>query len=237
MGSTAGPASRICQIDASRNQGNAANGANTPRSSNSSQKPSLDTFVTSAFEVRPLRCAGVAQPLAPELTSVGDARSDSRRLKPAGSIRRTVNSSERRCRRPPTPPPGQARPSPRLMRVERERGAASPPARRSRNGSRTHGERWDSWERKRSRSRRQSERRSWPPEPGYAYTDGVEFRLQRTVRSMSAEQHASGAAARDYWRNRPPRERLAAVEFLRRQHGGTGAGLRRVLRVVDRAPR
>jgi hypothetical protein len=40
-----------------------------------------------------------------------------------------------------------------------------------------------------------------------------------------------------YWRTRTPEERLAAVEFLRRQHVGAGTRLRRILRVVDRSPR
>ena len=38
----------------------------------------------------------------------------------------------------------------------------------------------------------------------------------------------------EYWLTRPPAERLAAVEFLRRQHARPGARLRRVLRVVER---
>ena len=67
-----------------------------------------------------------------------------------------------------------------------------------------------------------------------SYTDRVEFRLQRTIRVMSAAEHATGRPSRESWRSRPPEERFAAVEFLRRQHGGTGAGLRRVLRVLDR---
>ena len=46
----------------------------------------------------------------------------------------------------------------------------------------------------------------------------MEFRLQRTVRVLTAAEHATGAASREYWRGQPPAERLAAVEFLRRQH-------------------
>jgi len=38
-----------------------------------------------------------------------------------------------------------------------------------------------------------------------------------------------------YWRTRPVAERLAAVEFLRRQFIGPGARLQRVLRVTSRS--
>jgi len=47
-------------------------------------------------------------------------------------------------------------------------------------------------------------------------------------------EHASGDDARRYWQSRPVSERLAFVDFLRRQHGGTRTRLRRVLRLVDR---
>ena len=38
----------------------------------------------------------------------------------------------------------------------------------------------------------------------------------------------------DYWRSRTDRERIAAVDFLRRQQHGHLPGLRRVVRVVER---
>lgn len=69
------------------------------------------------------------------------------------------------------------------------------------------------------------------------YTGAVDFRLQRVLRITDAASHASGEGARRYWLSRPPAERLAAVEFLRRQHDGTGARLQRVLRLVDRPRR
>jgi hypothetical protein len=69
------------------------------------------------------------------------------------------------------------------------------------------------------------------------YTAAVDFRLQRVVRVTSAAAHAAPGGAHRYWLTRPVEERLAAVEFLRRQHDGTGARLRRVLRLVDRPRR
>ena len=61
------------------------------------------------------------------------------------------------------------------------------------------------------------------------------FRLQRTLGVTSFDEEASTKPALQHWLSRPPEERIAAVEFLRRQVHGTGARLRRVLRVVDRA--
>ena len=66
------------------------------------------------------------------------------------------------------------------------------------------------------------------------YTGSVEFRLQRVLQVTTSAAHATGEGSRRYLQSRTPAERLAAVEFLRRQHGGTGARLRRVLRLVDR---
>lgn len=63
----------------------------------------------------------------------------------------------------------------------------------------------------------------------------VEFRLDRralTVTTFAEEARANRALT--YWRSRPAAERLAAVEFLRRQFIGPGARLRRVLRVIER---
>ena len=70
------------------------------------------------------------------------------------------------------------------------------------------------------------------------YNCAVEFRLDRrafvvTTTTEDARRNRSLA----YWRGRPPEERLAAVEFLRRQFIGPGARLQRVLRVTTRPPR
>jgi hypothetical protein len=37
-----------------------------------------------------------------------------------------------------------------------------------------------------------------------------------------------------YWLNRPPEERISAVEILRRQYYGSSERLQRVFRVVER---
>ena len=37
-----------------------------------------------------------------------------------------------------------------------------------------------------------------------------------------------------YWQNRPPDERISAVEILRRQYYGNSKRLQRVSRIVDR---
>jgi len=63
----------------------------------------------------------------------------------------------------------------------------------------------------------------------------MEFRLQRVVRLTSFDEERRDRPALRYWLSRPPEERLAAVEFLRRQFHGSGARLRRVCRLVDRA--
>ena len=39
----------------------------------------------------------------------------------------------------------------------------------------------------------------------------------------------------EYWRSRPPEERIAAVERLRREYYGNLPGLSRVVRVVQRS--
>ena len=71
-----------------------------------------------------------------------------------------------------------------------------------------------------------------------SYNDGVNFRLDRSVSTVTSftEQALTNRALR-YWLTRPVAERLAAVEFLRRQFIGSGTRLRRVLRVTARPPR
>ncbi len=64
----------------------------------------------------------------------------------------------------------------------------------------------------------------------------MELRLDRralTITTFAEDRRTNRALA--YWRRGPAAERVAAVEFLRRQFIGPGARLRRVLRVVDRA--
>ncbi len=64
------------------------------------------------------------------------------------------------------------------------------------------------------------------------------FRLVRgTLAVVTGAEHSGAARALAYWLSRPAAERIAAVEFLRRQYLGPGARLQRVLRVVERARR
>jgi hypothetical protein len=57
--------------------------------------------------------------------------------------------------------------------------------------------------------------------------------LQRIVRLISFADEERTRPALRYWLSRPPMERVAAVEYLRRQIDGSGARLRRVYRVLD----
>ena len=59
-----------------------------------------------------------------------------------------------------------------------------------------------------------------------------EFRMDRTVfRVVSFGDDSSDVA---YWLSRPPQERLAAVEMLRRMYHGDIPRLQRVFRIVER---
>lgn len=57
--------------------------------------------------------------------------------------------------------------------------------------------------------------------------------LKRIVRLTSFAEEEQARPALRYWLARPPAERVAAVEYLRRQIDGTRARLRRVYRVLD----
>ncbi len=56
---------------------------------------------------------------------------------------------------------------------------------------------------------------------------------ERSIRVTSFAEEERTRPALRYWLSRPPEERVAAVEFLRRQVDGTGARLRRVHRVLE----
>ena len=57
--------------------------------------------------------------------------------------------------------------------------------------------------------------------------------LQRVMRLTSLAEEERTRPALRYWLSRPPTERVAAVEYLRRQIDGAGARLRRIYRVLD----
>jgi hypothetical protein len=56
----------------------------------------------------------------------------------------------------------------------------------------------------------------------------MEFTLRRVLTRTSFDEEERRRPALRYWLERPARERIAAVEFLRRQVHGSGARLRRV---------
>jgi len=55
---------------------------------------------------------------------------------------------------------------------------------------------------------------------------------KRTLNDTSQIQEDLG-----FWLKKPPEERIAAVEYLRRQYHGHTARLQRVVRVLQQAPR
>jgi hypothetical protein len=57
--------------------------------------------------------------------------------------------------------------------------------------------------------------------------------IKRVVRLTSFAEEERTRPDLRYWLSRPPAERLAAVEYLRRQIDAARARLRRVHRVVD----
>lgn len=57
--------------------------------------------------------------------------------------------------------------------------------------------------------------------------------IQRVVRRRRLSPAASCQEDLAYWLSRPPEERIAAVEFLRRQYYGNTARLQRVARVMQ----
>jgi hypothetical protein len=59
-----------------------------------------------------------------------------------------------------------------------------------------------------------------------------EFRMDRTTFRVASFD--DGSADLEYWLSRPPEERIAAVEMLRRMYHGNLPRLQRVFRIVDR---
>jgi len=58
--------------------------------------------------------------------------------------------------------------------------------------------------------------------------------IKRVVKRRSLRDSSSRKDDLDYWMSRTPEERIAAVEFLRRQFYGSTEGLQRTARVVKR---
>jgi hypothetical protein len=59
--------------------------------------------------------------------------------------------------------------------------------------------------------------------------------IEPVVHRRSVSDHNQSREDLEYWLQRTPEERIAAVELLRRQHYGSTARLQRVARVVQRA--
>ena len=57
--------------------------------------------------------------------------------------------------------------------------------------------------------------------------------LQKVMQLTSFAEEDRTRPALRYWLSRPPAERVAAVEYLRRQVDGSGARLRRVHRILE----
>ena len=74
--------------------------------------------------------------------------------------------------------------------------------------------------------------------PYQLYNQAVKFELDRRAFAVTSfEDESARNPALAHWLSRPSAERVAAVEFLRRQLIGPGARLQRVLRVVERHTR
>jgi hypothetical protein len=65
----------------------------------------------------------------------------------------------------------------------------------------------------------------------------MDFQIERVLRKTTFEEERRSGARLAGWLAQPPHRRVAAVEFLRRQHIGPGARLQRVLAVADRERR
>jgi pyridoxine/pyridoxamine 5'-phosphate oxidase len=61
--------------------------------------------------------------------------------------------------------------------------------------------------------------------------------LEKVVKKRGVRESASTQEDLAYWLSRPPEERVAAVDYLRRQYYGNAARLQRVARVIRRPPR
>jgi hypothetical protein len=60
------------------------------------------------------------------------------------------------------------------------------------------------------------------------------------IKKVVRKRRLTDTSVRDdlaFWLSRPPEERVAAVEILRRQHYGSMPRLKKVARVVNRKPR
>jgi len=63
--------------------------------------------------------------------------------------------------------------------------------------------------------------------------------IEKVVTRQNLKDHKQRSIRDDlaYWLSKSPEERIAAVEYLRRQYYGSTARLQRVARVVQQTPR
>jgi len=61
--------------------------------------------------------------------------------------------------------------------------------------------------------------------------------IKRVVVKSNLKDSSSSKADLEYWLSRPPEERVAAVDYLRRQFNGDGERLQRSVRVIQRTQR
>jgi hypothetical protein len=58
--------------------------------------------------------------------------------------------------------------------------------------------------------------------------------IQKTATKISLKESSNGIRDLAYWLSRPPDERVAAVDYLRRQLHGSSTRLQRSARVIQR---
>ena len=61
--------------------------------------------------------------------------------------------------------------------------------------------------------------------------------IQKIVKKHRLQERATTQDDLAYWLSKTPEERVATVDYLRRQYYGNAARLQRVARVVQRPPR
>lgn len=61
--------------------------------------------------------------------------------------------------------------------------------------------------------------------------------IQKIVRKYHLQERATAQADLAYWLSKTPEERVATVDYLRRQYYGNATRLQRVARIVQRPPR
>ena len=59
-----------------------------------------------------------------------------------------------------------------------------------------------------------------------------EFKLQKVVTKLTLEEASDPRRDLKYWLSRPSSERIAAVEYLRKQYYGDAGRIQKVVRIV-----